>query len=110
MSFCPSVVCLALFGLATNSPGLMKADGLDYAYLWDRVETNCGEPQRFGTQVSYTQLGQATPRKLEHPKRVNKRRREVGLPPIETYLNEMSQMHFEMDQETRFEQGAINNH
>ncbi|GHF54546.1 hypothetical protein HNQ07_003614 [Deinococcus metalli] len=57
------------------------------AYLTDRVRLASGQPQVYGTQVSYDDVqGKATPRLLEDPARVNERRAKVGLEPIEEYL------------------------
>ena len=76
-----------------------NADGSNYGLLTDRVKINTGEKQVYGTQVSYNSLGQAYPKDLADSVNVNKRRAEVGLEPIEDYLNMMTQMHFEMNKE-----------
>jgi len=76
-----------------------NADGSNYGLLTDRVKINTGEKQVYGTQVSYNSLGQAYPKDLADSVNVNKRRAEVGLEPIEDYLNMMTQMHFEMNRE-----------
>jgi hypothetical protein len=76
-----------------------NADGSNYGLLTDRVKINTGEKQVYGTQVSYNSLGQAYPKNLADSVNVNKRRAEVGLEPIEEYLNLMTQMHFEMNKE-----------
>jgi hypothetical protein len=76
-----------------------NADGSNYGLLTDRVKINTGEKQVYGTQVSYNSLGQAYPKDLADSVNVNKRRAEVGLEPIEEYLNMMTQMHFEMNKE-----------
>lgn len=76
-----------------------NADGSTYGLLTDRVKINNGEKQIYGTQVTYNSLGQAYPKSLVDSLNVNKRRGEVGLEPIEEYLNRMTQMHFEMNKE-----------
>ena len=76
-----------------------NADGSNYGLLTDRVKINTGEKQVYGTQVSYNSQGQAYPKNLADSVNVNKRRAEVGLEPIEEYLNLMTQMHFEMNKE-----------
>ena len=76
-----------------------NADGSTYGLLTDRVKINNGEKQIYGTQVTYNSLGQAYPKSLADSLNVNKRRGEVGLEPIEEYLNRMTQMHFEMNKE-----------
>ena len=76
-----------------------NADGANYGLLTDRVKINSGEKQIYGTQVTYNSLGQAYPKNLADSAGVNKRRAEVGLEPIEEYLNLMTQMHFEMNKD-----------
>jgi hypothetical protein len=76
-----------------------NANGADYGYLMDRVKINTGEKQIYGTQVTYNALGQAYPKNLADSVNVNSRRSEIGLEPIEDYLNIMTQMHFEMNKE-----------
>ena len=76
-----------------------NADGSNYGLLTDRVKINSGEKQIYGTQVTYNSLGQAYPKNLADSASVNKRRAEVGLEPIEEYLNLMTQMHFEMNKD-----------
>lgn len=62
------------------------------AYLTDRVLAGEGKPQRFGTQIT-TVDGEFTVKEVEDPDNLNKRRAEVGLPPIEEYL-EMVKRHY----------------
>jgi hypothetical protein len=76
-----------------------NANGSCYGLLTDRVRINTGEKQIYGTQVIYNSLGQAYPKSLADSVNVNKRRAEVGLEPIEEYLNAMTQMNFEMNKE-----------
>ena len=76
-----------------------NADGSNYGLLTDRVKINKGEKQIYGTQVTYTPDGQAYPKDLIDSVNVNNRRAEVGLEPLEQYLNLMTQMHFEMNKE-----------
>jgi hypothetical protein len=64
-----------------------------------------GGNQIYGTQVTYNSLGQAYPKSLADSTNVNKRRSEVGMEPIEEYLNMMTQMHFEMNKEYLKRQG-----
>jgi hypothetical protein len=45
------------------------------------------------------QQGQAYPKPLLDSINVNKRRADVGLEPIEQYLNMMTLMHFEMNKD-----------
>lgn len=72
----------------------------NYAYLLDRVSANGGEKQYFGTQADYRLNGQAKPKNgLIDSLNVDKRRSEYGLKPLKDYLNQMTQMHFEMNKE-----------
>lgn len=63
-----------------------KADPSNYAWLTDRVNINSGKPQIYGTQLAYKADGTPMPRNLKDPKTVNDRRKEIGLEPIEDYL------------------------
>jgi CubicO group peptidase (beta-lactamase class C family) len=63
----------------------------NYAYLYDRVASSFKDPskkkpQRYGTQGSCVGPGQWEPLEMEDPENVNKRRAEVGLPPLEEYI------------------------
>ena len=70
----------------------------NYALLVDRVSLNTGKQQVYGTQVDYNmEICQAFAKNLADPNNVNERRKNIGLPPIETYLNQMSTMNFEMN-------------
>jgi hypothetical protein len=86
--------------LKAMKPELRKnnADSKNFAYLTDRVNLNLGKKQIYGTQVTYRlDSCQAIPKPLADSLNVNSRRKEVGLEPIEDYLNMMSEMHFEMN-------------
>ena len=77
-----------------------NADPANYAKLTDRVNLNLGKGQIYGTQVTYNlKICQAYPKDLTDSIHVNKRRAEMRLEPIEKYLNEMSEIHFEMNKE-----------
>ena len=77
-----------------------NANPENYAYLLDRVQLNMGEKQVYGTQVLYNwKVCQAYPKPLIDSINVNKRRKEIGMEPLEVYLNEMSKMHFEINKE-----------
>ena len=82
-----------------------NANGKNFGLLTDRVRLNTGEQQIYGTQVTYNPIGQAYPRDLADSAGVNKRRAEVGLEPLEEYLNMMTEMHFEMNKEYLKSQG-----
>ena len=55
------------------------------AYLIDRVRVNRGEPQVYGTQTKMVD-GQVQALEMEDPDRVDERRAQVGLMPLEEYL------------------------
>jgi hypothetical protein len=77
-----------------------NANPNNYAYLMDRVNANNGEKQMFGTQVDYRLNGQAKPKNgLVDSLNVDKRRKEYNLESLKTYLNQMTEMHFEMNKE-----------
>ena len=61
--------------------------GPHYAYLFDRIMINSGKKQLYGTQFSYEDLsnGEVTLAPVEDIKNLNKRRREIGMMPIENY-------------------------
>ena len=78
----------------------------NYGLLVDRVMLNIGKQQVYGTQVDYNmETGQAFPRDLKDRAEVNKRKKSIGLEPIEEYLNGMSEMHFEMNKEGYLKKG-----
>lgn len=55
------------------------------AYLTDRVRTNRGLPQVYGTQFWTDEDGRYGPRPIENSAEVDQRRAEVGLGPLEEY-------------------------
>lgn len=84
-----------------------NADPKDYAYLIDRVYLNTGRKQVYATQVTYnTDSCQALPKPTQDSSMINQHRKEMGLDPIEEYLNMMGNMHFEMNRAT-YEQKGI---
>jgi hypothetical protein len=65
-----------------------QADPSELAYLEDRVATNAGRPQTYGTQIGCVG-GHAEPRDIADPETVDERRAEVGLEPLADYLAEL---------------------
>ncbi len=65
----------------------------DYAYLYDRVQRNTGKKQLYGTQLSFDSEGNLfdntnkiiIPQDLVDPENVDKRRKKMGLEPLEQY-------------------------
>ena len=83
-----------------------NANKSNYAYLLDRIQMNTGQKLRYGTQVQYNpETGQAMSLPLEDSVNVNLRRQEVGLEPLEEYLNDMTISHFEMNKAYMLERG-----
>lgn len=84
-----------------------NANASNYAYLTDRVRVNSDRPQLYGTQMDYNfEICQAYPKNgLEDEAFVNQRRKEMGMEPLEVYLNQVSEMHFEMNKEYFLSQG-----
>lgn len=77
-----------------------------YAMLVDRVQVNLGNQQVYGTQVSYDlDSCQAYSKNLANPEQVNRLREQVGLEPLEVYLNDMSKAHFTMNKERYIQLG-----
>ncbi len=84
-----------------------NADSRNYGLLVDRVKLNTGQAQIYGTQLDYNmEICQAFPKKLEDSINVNKRRKEIGLEPLEEYLNYMTTMNFEMNKEFYAKKGV----
>lgn len=68
----------ALHSIGETSPS-------NYAYLFDRVATNEGRPQRYGTQGQCVGPGKWEPNPMEDQGRVDELRKSVGLEPLEEY-------------------------
>lgn len=63
-----------------------EVDPEHYAFLYDRVRCNLNYPQWYGTQVSWSGNGEADGfRRIAREDEVNKRRRALGLEPLEIY-------------------------
>ena len=60
----------------------------NFAFLYDRVATNEGRLQRYGTQGGCSGPGVWTPDETEEPARLDERRAAVGLPPIADYVKQ----------------------
>ena len=64
-----------------------KTAAAHFAHLYDRVAKNNKRPQRYGTQLAGD--GTCIPHAIEDPDDVDARRKSVGLPPLQEYLNQM---------------------
>lgn len=79
----------------------------NYGLLVDRVKLNTGEQQIYGTQVTYNmETGQAFPRNLADSLGANDRRKSLNFEPLEVYLNQMTESHFEMNRSFYAEKGV----
>lgn len=74
-----------------------QASGKEYAFLYDRIHLNKGGEQLYGTQMDYDSNGNAFPKKLKDSANVNKRRRQLGMEPLEEYLAKVTEMHKQMN-------------
>jgi hypothetical protein len=77
-----------------------NANPKNYAYLYDRVQINAKQKQKFGTQLTYdvAKTGRAIPKiGLIDSINVDKIRKAYDLPPLKDYLNEMTLGHYEMN-------------
>lgn len=85
-----------------------NANPNNYAYLNDRVKANNGEKQIFGMQVDYRENGQAKPKNgLIDSLNVDSRRKKYQLEPLKKYLNELTEMHFEINKEYFNRKGVV---
>ena len=63
----------------------------DYAYLYDRVKVNSGQLQLYGTQMTLDSLIMSyKPEPVFDPDKLNERRKQAGLSPIEDYIKIMN--------------------
>ena len=62
------------------------------AYLTDRILVAEKKPQRYGTQMD----AEFQPKPIEDPEQVDERRAEVGLPPLQEYLQKSREMYEQM--------------
>jgi hypothetical protein len=77
-----------------------QASLLDLAYLTDRLAKNKGKKQLYGTQMNYKTIEDPVKGKIplmelwpvENPEKLDERRKEVGLIPINEYLEMMKQL------------------
>lgn len=58
-----------------------------YALLYDRTQVRLGKPQRYGTQIGEDADHNPIILPLEDPDRVDELRAELGLPPLDDYLD-----------------------
>jgi hypothetical protein len=66
-----------------------EASKVDYAYLYDRVQTNEGKLQYWGTQTT-CKNGKAVMNPVDDPAGLQKRRNELELMPLDKYLESLA--------------------
>lgn len=74
-----------------------KLEGQSYALLLDRVLVRDGKPQIYGTQAEPLEKwkdDEATLQPIEDEANVDKRRQEVGLPPLAEYKKVLKEVYF----------------
>ena len=87
-----------------------NANGENYAYLFDRVQVNANNKQKFGTQVTYEveTTGRAFPKiGLLDSANVDLLRKEYGLTTLKEYLNMMTEWHYEMNKANYVKKGVL---
>ena len=71
-----------------------------YAFLVDRVRRNSKEPQLYGTQIVVNDVSKGYElQEVEKPEELDKRREQIGLPPIKEYLEKANKLYFEMNKD-----------
>jgi hypothetical protein len=76
---------LAWLERAFHAGRLSPEAGQDVALLTDRVRTNQGRPQLYGTQVEFNG-SQVIVKEIEDEPNVDQRRAALGLPPLAEYI------------------------
>jgi len=81
--------------LALMQPALARQDVLaeDVAMLTDRVLRGQGKPQRYGTQFGVDEQDRLFLQPTEDEAGLDARRREMNLPPIDDYKQQLSQLY-----------------
>ena len=83
-----------------------NAEKSNYAMLDDRISINLNQKQRFGSQVTYSKVGQAIPKNgLLDSLNVDILRIKYNLSPFKEYYNWMTTNHFEMNKDYFLKQG-----
>lgn len=71
-----------------------NASAMLYAHLVDRVKVNANQLQVYGTQLEVNSTGTSfEPAPVIDPENLNERRKSVGLPPIEEYIEAVNKFH-----------------
>jgi len=78
--------CLQLLKAAVAAG---KAPAWQMAMMLDRILTFEGRPQVYGTSFDWDDNGELKPRSIQDADRVDQRRSEVGLEPLETAISRL---------------------
>jgi CubicO group peptidase (beta-lactamase class C family) len=77
-----------------------NASAQNYAYLVDRVRINRNQPQLYGTQLTVVDANKGYELKpVENPAQLDRRRAEIGLPPVKEYLEKSNRIFFELNKD-----------
>lgn len=66
-----------------------KADSISLAYLTDRIAVFEEKPQLYGTQFDWDENGEMTPNSFDDLKKVNERRKQIGLNTLDEQIEVM---------------------
>jgi hypothetical protein len=72
--------CMKLLEIAVHQN---KANSKNLAYLTDRIAVFENKPQLYGTQFDWDEKGELSPNLIDDLKKVNQRRKSIGLNSIE---------------------------
>lgn len=85
---------------------LKNASRSNYAMLEDRIAINTNKKQRFGSQVTYNEDGQAIPKNgLVDSINIEKLRSDYDLDSFKDYYNRMTTNHYNMNKEFFLKKG-----
>ena len=70
----------------------LAGDGQTYAVLYDGLQIELGNKQRYGTQITQDAEGKPYVLPIEEPGKVDGLLKEMGLPPFSKYLEDASKI------------------
>jgi hypothetical protein len=70
----------------------LAGDGQTYAVLYDGLQIELGNKQKYGTQLAQDSQGKPYVLPLEEPGKVDEFLKEMGLPPFSKYLEDASKI------------------
>lgn len=68
------------------------------AMMIDKMKIKSGQKQIYGTQLDYTDKGEAIATNLRRPATVDQRRKKMGLSILKDYLQNMTDLHKKMNE------------